>query len=75
MADVLAWGLIVYCTFWLGSIPLIIHLEKKEYNGGVCKKCGGHLSHHYDDSQGGHYYFCDNCDNGVCIHWIRRKDR
>lgn len=42
-----------------------MHLEKQEWNGGRCDKCGGPWQHFDTDSQGGLGYKCG------CFHiWL-----
>lgn len=46
-------------------------LEYKDWNGGVCPKCGKPLRHFDDDSQGGHGWTCDNCDYTTWVSYHR----
>lgn len=41
-------------------IRVAIYWEKKDFNNGVCKYCGGPLHHFDTDSQGGRLYTCEN---------------
>ena len=43
-------------------IPIGIFSEKRDYNRGFCKKCGGRLNLFDIDSQGGRGYRCHNCN-------------
>lgn len=43
-------------------IPTAIILEKRDYNRGFCKECGGRLKLFSIDSQGGRGYWCRNCN-------------
>lgn len=43
-------------------IPIGIHMEKKAYNRGFCKKCGRRLKLFGRDSYGGRGYWCHNCN-------------
>ena len=47
--------LIVICIIGIFS-------EKKDYNNGICPKCGQKLHHFDNDSQGGRGYICDKCN-------------
>ena len=38
-----------------------IYLEKKDFNKGICPKCGGKLHLFDTDSQGGRGYCCHKC--------------
>ena len=42
------------------GMMLIIRHERKEWNDGVCSKCGEKWKHFDTDSQGGRMYRCDN---------------
>lgn len=49
--------------------------EKKEYNNGICTKCGGNLRYFDSDSQGGRGYNCDKCNNFVWVSYNVDKPR
>ena len=49
--------------------------EKKEYNNGICPKCGGNLRSFDSDSQGGRGYNCDKCNNFVWVSYNVDKPR
>lgn len=38
-----------------------IKVERKEFNNGICPKCGKRLKHFDTDSQGGRGYCCYDC--------------
>lgn len=38
-----------------------IHIEKREFNNGICPKCGKKLNWFDSDSQGGRGYCCHDC--------------
>ena len=44
----------------LGTV-YAIHVEKKEYNKGVCPHCGKPLEFFTIDSSGARGYMCDDC--------------
>lgn len=45
------------------------YVDKKNYNGGVCPRCGNKLVNDDMDSQGGRRYFCDKCGYFTWIDW------
>jgi len=50
------------------------YLERKQFNNGKCRKCGGNLYHFDTDSQGGRGYSCENirgqgCGGGAWVSW------
>lgn len=49
--------------------------EKKEYNNGICPKCGRNLRYFDSDSQGGRGYNCDKCNNFVWVSYNVDKPR
>ena len=48
--------------------------EKKEYNDGICPKCGNKLSFFNTDSYGGRGYRCPDCQYYVWVthRWVDR---
>ena len=42
--------------------------ERKDWNHGICPRCGGRLEHFDTDSQGGLGYICKECREYWC--WI-----
>jgi len=61
---------IMLITVWLGAIPVLIHMDKKSFNNGICTECGHKLRHFDNDSQGGEGWCCDHCNNVVWVSWI-----
>lgn len=61
------------------GIILGIHSDKKDFNNGICPRCGAPLKHFDTDSQGGRGYNCTGC--GKYYTWtqfycfIRRRRR
>ena len=56
------------------GVILIRRYEKKEWNNGICPKCGEEWKLFDVDSQGGRMYRCDNwhyCDVSYSIDKIR----
>ncbi len=46
--------------------------EKREWNNGICPKCGVFEWRYFDtDSQGGHGYSCDNCNRTLWVSWLK----
>lgn len=50
----------------IDTIGTICH-EKRLFNKGTCRKCGGRLSWFDCDSQSGRGYACQECDNIVWV--------
>lgn len=48
------------------------HVDKNEYNDGICQKCGGHLEY---EQAVGHQYFttymykCENCGKRIELNY------
>lgn len=61
---------IIICTIILIGIicvPIVGYFqEKKEFNNGICPKCGGNLELFDVDSQGGKGYNCNKCKKYFC---------
>jgi hypothetical protein len=51
----------------IGGIIWCYREEKREYNDGICPKCGTPLENFDVDSQGGRGYVCTKC-HYVC--WV-----
>ena len=64
------WWIVIGLALWIVPILFSILHEKREFNHGVCK-CGNRLRHFSEDSQGGHGWVCDKCQNVVWVSWIR----
>lgn len=65
------WVLIAIITVWLGAIPVFVLQDRRTWNGGVCRKCGGRLHHADTDSQGGKLWVCEQCHCRFWTSWIR----
>lgn len=50
------------------------HFEKKDFNNGICKKCGEKLRFFDYDSQGGRGYCCDKCGHVVWVSYNVDKE-
>jgi tRNA(Ile2) C34 agmatinyltransferase TiaS len=46
----------------MGVTFIASYFEYKNWNGGVCPKCGRKLEYFDTDSQGGEGWTCDECD-------------
>ena len=79
---------IVHCILFSLIILLIItfpiiaiHSEWKQFNNGICPKCGTRLEYFDSDSQGGRGYLCEKCDYHTWVSWntvdkkYRKKSR
>ena len=62
--------LAVFLVLWVGGILLSVMLERRDFNGGVCRRCGKALRHFDDDTRGGEGWVCDECGAVVWIEWI-----
>ena len=49
--------------------------EKKEYNDGICTKCGNKLRLFDIDSQGGRGYHCSKCGRFIWVSYNVDKSR
>lgn len=64
--------ILVYIIGGLSIIAAIgtffaVHYEKKLFNNGTCRKCGGRLRWFDYDSHSGRGYACQDCDNIVWV--------
>ena len=64
-------AVMAFITVWLGAIPVFILQDKKAWNKGICRKCGGMLYHADTDSQGGKLWCCEQCHRMFWTSWIR----
>lgn len=67
-------GLVLLVLLAFG-IVIARNNEKKEYNDGICTKCGNKLRLFDEDSQGGRVYHCDKCGRFVWISYNVDKPR
>lgn len=58
---------VVLTALFLIGVVLCIILEYKDYNKGVCHKCGKEWKLYDIDSQGGRMYCCHDCDTYFSI--------
>ena len=67
-------GLVLLVLIAFGMI-IARNSEKKEYNDGICTKCGNKLRLFDEDSQGGRGYHCDKCGRFVWVSYNVDKPR
>lgn len=66
-------GIFVAILLLVGGIWLCMeHVDKTEYNHGVCQECGGHLE--YEQAVGHQYltsyiYKCDKCGKRIELYY------
>ena len=53
--------LIFMMVFLIILACVAIFVESRDYNNGLCPRCGAELRHFDTDSQGGRGYCCDAC--------------
>lgn len=62
----------------LVSLGILIHMlfEKKEYNKGICPRCGHPFEKYAYDAQRGRGYICTHCHNVIWVshEFIDRKE-
>lgn len=49
------------------NISWTIYKERKNYNKGICPKCGGTFRIIHTHSDGDREYHCSNCDNTTLV--------
>lgn len=57
----LLWMLIIMCVLLLFLSSICKEWERRDFNNGVCKRCGGKLKYFDTDSHGGRGYMCYDC--------------
>ena len=62
-------GLFALLLLGLLCTAIAIHLEKKEYNNGICPECYRKMRYFDSDSQGGRGYICTKCKRVVWVSW------
>lgn len=45
----------------ISGILTAMYFEYKDFNNGICPRCGKRLKHFDTDSQGGRGYCCNSC--------------
>ena len=56
-----------FCILYIASV--------KQFNNGICKKCGGKMKYFDTDSQGSDGYMCEHCGNTVWQSWYKPKEK
>lgn len=70
MINIILIILLIFLLIFLLIMPFYaIHCEKKDFNNGICPKCGNKLYHFDTDSQGGRGYCCHKCPYFTWINW------
>ena len=54
------------------SCYIAYRLEKKDFNNGICPKCGKPLKHFDSTFCGDQGWICDDCDYCVWISWFKK---
>lgn len=69
--------LIILCTLIIacvvGGVIWANIRERKDFNHGICPRCGQPLRCFDKDSQGGYLWTCDNCGYYTATSWIKHK--
>lgn len=65
---------VIFITWMISSIIIFRKQEKKEWNNGICRKCGGTLEHFCNDSQGGIGVCCNKCGAVYWFNYFRDVD-
>lgn len=62
---------IVIVILAIAGVLFGIYIEYKDFNNGVCPKCGNHLVYFDTNSQGGRAYHCSKCMYTTWVsYWI-----
>lgn len=61
-------AILIYGCVWT------FYTERKEFNNGICRKCGSTLRYFDNDSSGARGYTCDNCNNTVWVSYSIDKN-
>ena len=66
--------IIIFIIILIALFIFARHLEKIEFNNGICKTCNKKLRLFDTDSQGGRGYICDSCKHTVWISYSVDKN-
>lgn len=70
ISTIIFWTAISLVVLWAIALPFIgIYTEKKDFNDGICPRCGNKLMYFAMDSQGGRGYCCDHCVYHTWVSW------
>jgi len=72
--NILLIGLVLLALLAFG-MNIARNNEKKEYNDGICPKCGGKFELFDYDSQGGRGYRCSKCGRIIWVSYNVDKSR
>ena len=68
--DILALVITVIVVACIVSVFIYaVYIEPKQFNKGICPKCGTKLRCFDTDSSSARGYCCDNCDYTVWVSW------
>lgn len=56
---------------YIGGILWAIRTERKNWNGGVCPRCGTNLRKFDTDSRGCEGWVCDNCHHTIWVSYLK----
>ena len=65
---------VVLVTIIISVLIYIFYIEPKDFNKGICPKCGTKLRCFDTDSSSARGYCCDNCDYTVWVSWFADKN-
>lgn len=71
MITIIAFIILAILIFGLVYAP---YVERKDFNNGICRKCGNKLRHFDNDSSGARGYTCDKCHNKVWVSYSIDKN-
>lgn len=60
-------------TLLVAATIFMRFFERREFNRGTCRKCGGRYRYFDTDSQGGDGYCCDKCGKVIWVNWMNRE--
>lgn len=71
MMTIIAFAIIALLIF---GCVYACYTERKDFNNGICRKCGSKLRHFDNDSSGARGYTCDKCYNKVWVSYSIDKN-
>lgn len=71
MMTIIAFAIIALLIF---GCAYAYYIEKRDFNNGICRKCGSKLRHFDNDSSGARGYTCDKCYNKVWVSYSIDKN-
>lgn len=69
-------NLIIIVVILLGIIGCVLayRKDKRDWNNGICPKCGTPWRQFDTDSQGGRGYNCEMRCNSIWISWLNERE-